>query len=234
MVFSHTVLTIENMNAPNSGCGAFAYICTEPASGLVRPSAGVAGHVSCGWSHCIEILVGGWNLHTQQWFQLVPDTGWVSPTPAVTRCLRTTVTLLQVYLGAMGDAHVYASLTIQLNSMVSGDLLFDQLQEHLFVMTQSMVRAIKSLPQMSWKHLWSRHVIDGSWGGRAAVCTANPVLGSSFFPVWLTGVGTGLLKSWRKHGGVLLLSTTDCLGVHKWCDLSWFYKRLKRQKGGFV
>lgn len=64
-------------------------------------------------------------------------------------CLHITVTLLQVYLGAMGDAHIYASLAIQLNSMVSGDLLFDQLQEHLFVMTQSMVRAIKSLPQKS-------------------------------------------------------------------------------------
>uniref|UniRef100_A0A8B9GFZ5 Plexin-B1 n=1 Tax=Amazona collaria TaxID=241587 RepID=A0A8B9GFZ5_9PSIT len=48
--------------------------------------------------------------------------------------------LHKVYLGAMGNAHVYTSLTIQLNSMVSGDLLFDQLQEHLFVMTQSMVR----------------------------------------------------------------------------------------------
>uniref|UniRef100_A0A8B9MZE8 Plexin-B1 n=1 Tax=Accipiter nisus TaxID=211598 RepID=A0A8B9MZE8_9AVES len=48
--------------------------------------------------------------------------------------------LHKVYLGAMGDAHIYASLAIQLNSMVSGDLLFDQLQEHLFVMTQSMVR----------------------------------------------------------------------------------------------
>ncbi|XP_009328214.1 PREDICTED: plexin-B1 isoform X3 [Pygoscelis adeliae] len=47
--------------------------------------------------------------------------------------------LHKVYLGAMGDAHIYASLAIQLNSMVSGDLLFDQLQEHLFVMTQSMV-----------------------------------------------------------------------------------------------
>nr|XP_010301969.1 PREDICTED: plexin-B1 isoform X2 [Balearica regulorum gibbericeps] len=47
--------------------------------------------------------------------------------------------LHKVYLGAMGDAHTYASLAIQLNSMVSGDLLFDQLQEHLFVMTQSMV-----------------------------------------------------------------------------------------------
>ncbi|XP_010291874.1 PREDICTED: plexin-B1 isoform X2 [Phaethon lepturus] len=47
--------------------------------------------------------------------------------------------LHKVYLGAMGDARIYASLAIQLNSMVSGDLLFDQLQEHLFVMTQSMV-----------------------------------------------------------------------------------------------
>uniref|UniRef100_A0A8B9TCP3 Plexin-B1 n=1 Tax=Anas platyrhynchos TaxID=8839 RepID=A0A8B9TCP3_ANAPL len=55
--------------------------------------------------------------------------------------------LHKVYLGAMGDAHIYASLPIQLNSVVSGDLLFDQLQENLFVMTQSMVRAIKYLSQ---------------------------------------------------------------------------------------
>ncbi|NXX05579.1 PLXB1 protein, partial [Larus smithsonianus] len=47
--------------------------------------------------------------------------------------------LHKVYLGAMGAAHIYASLAIQLNSMVSGDLLFDQSQEHLFVMTQSTV-----------------------------------------------------------------------------------------------
>ncbi|NXT20857.1 PLXB1 protein, partial [Syrrhaptes paradoxus] len=47
--------------------------------------------------------------------------------------------LHKVYVGAMGDAHVYASLAIQLNSAVSRDLLFDQSQEHLFVMTQSMV-----------------------------------------------------------------------------------------------
>lgn len=68
-------------------------------------------------------------------------------TPILILCLHTTVTLLQVYLGAMGDAHIYASLPIQLNSVVSGDLLFDQLQENLFIMTQSMVRAIKCLPQ---------------------------------------------------------------------------------------
>uniref|UniRef100_A0A8C2TY34 Plexin-B1 n=1 Tax=Coturnix japonica TaxID=93934 RepID=A0A8C2TY34_COTJA len=53
--------------------------------------------------------------------------------------------LHKVYLGAMGDAHIYASLAIQLNSVVSGDLLFDQLQEHLFVMTQSMVLKVPIL-----------------------------------------------------------------------------------------
>uniref|UniRef100_A0A8C3DF67 Plexin-B1 n=1 Tax=Corvus moneduloides TaxID=1196302 RepID=A0A8C3DF67_CORMO len=47
--------------------------------------------------------------------------------------------LHKVYLGAQGEAHTYASVSIQVNSMVSRDLLFDQLQEHLFVMTQSMV-----------------------------------------------------------------------------------------------
>lgn len=45
MVVSHTVLTVENVNAPNSGYGAFAYISTEPASGLVHPFAGVARYV---------------------------------------------------------------------------------------------------------------------------------------------------------------------------------------------
>ncbi|NWX83456.1 PLXB1 protein, partial [Nothoprocta pentlandii] len=47
--------------------------------------------------------------------------------------------LHKAYLGAMGDTRIYASLAIQVNSMVTGDLLFDQLQQHLFVMTQSMV-----------------------------------------------------------------------------------------------
>uniref|UniRef100_A0A7M4FHK2 Plexin-B1 n=1 Tax=Crocodylus porosus TaxID=8502 RepID=A0A7M4FHK2_CROPO len=37
---------------------------------------------------------------------------------------------------ATGDANIYASLVIQLNSAVSGDLLFDQAQQHLYVMTQ--------------------------------------------------------------------------------------------------
>uniref|UniRef100_A0A8C2YEC6 Plexin-B1 n=1 Tax=Coturnix japonica TaxID=93934 RepID=A0A8C2YEC6_COTJA len=53
--------------------------------------------------------------------------------------------LHKVLSGSMGDAHIYASLAIQLNSVVSGDLLFDQLQEHLFVMTQSMVLKVPIL-----------------------------------------------------------------------------------------
>uniref|UniRef100_A0A8C8RVY0 Plexin-B1 n=1 Tax=Pelusios castaneus TaxID=367368 RepID=A0A8C8RVY0_9SAUR len=48
--------------------------------------------------------------------------------------------LHKVYLGAMGDSSIYTSLVIQLNSTVNGDLLFDQSQRHLYVMTQSMVR----------------------------------------------------------------------------------------------
>uniref|UniRef100_A0A8C8RVT2 Plexin-B1 n=1 Tax=Pelusios castaneus TaxID=367368 RepID=A0A8C8RVT2_9SAUR len=47
--------------------------------------------------------------------------------------------LHKVYLGAMGDSSIYTSLVIQLNSTVNGDLLFDQSQRHLYVMTQSMV-----------------------------------------------------------------------------------------------
>lgn len=82
-----------------------------------------------------------------RWFLLVPVVERVPSTPVTGLCLLTVVTLLQVYLGAQGEAHTYASVSIQVNSMVSGDLLFDQLQEHLFVMTQSMVRAIQSLPQ---------------------------------------------------------------------------------------
>lgn len=123
----------------------------------------------------------------------------------------------------MGDARIYASLAIQLNSMVSGDLLFDQLQEHLFVMTQSMVRAIKSLPQKTWKHLRSRQAADGSRGGRETACIAKPVLGSSCVPVWLTGMGTGLLQkleeAWEKSCYPKLwpvcvyvsLSQSDCI-----------------------
>uniref|UniRef100_A0A670K9K1 Plexin-B1 n=1 Tax=Podarcis muralis TaxID=64176 RepID=A0A670K9K1_PODMU len=48
--------------------------------------------------------------------------------------------LHKVYLGPMGDANLYASLVIQPNSAVSGDLLFDLPKKHLYVMTQSMVR----------------------------------------------------------------------------------------------
>ncbi|KAH0630347.1 hypothetical protein JD844_013288 [Phrynosoma platyrhinos] len=50
--------------------------------------------------------------------------------------------LHKAYLGAMGDAHLYASQVIQPNGAVNGDLLFDQPKEHLYVMTQSMVSKI--------------------------------------------------------------------------------------------
>ncbi|XP_061474904.1 plexin-B1 isoform X2 [Rhineura floridana] len=50
--------------------------------------------------------------------------------------------LHKVYLGPMGDANLYASLAIQPNSAVSGDLLFDLPKEYLYVMTQSMVAKI--------------------------------------------------------------------------------------------
>ncbi|XP_038596331.1 plexin-B1 isoform X2 [Tachyglossus aculeatus] len=47
--------------------------------------------------------------------------------------------LHKVYLGPEGDSHPYAAPFIQRDSAVSGDLLFDQGQEHLYVMTQDTV-----------------------------------------------------------------------------------------------
>ncbi|EMP30067.1 Plexin-B1 [Chelonia mydas] len=71
--------------------------------------------------------------------------------------------LHKVYLGAMGEANTYASLVIHLNSMVSGDLLFDQSQQNLYVMTQSMNE-------------------EFSWGPGACPCVQG-IQGSSLLPV---------------------------------------------------
>ncbi|XP_069499326.1 plexin-B1 isoform X2 [Ambystoma mexicanum] len=47
--------------------------------------------------------------------------------------------LHKVFISEQGDAAQYASIANQSNTAVSGDLLFDQSQEHLYVMTQTMM-----------------------------------------------------------------------------------------------
>uniref|UniRef100_H2ZZT0 Plexin-B1 n=1 Tax=Latimeria chalumnae TaxID=7897 RepID=H2ZZT0_LATCH len=47
--------------------------------------------------------------------------------------------LHKVYLSSAGEAEKYSTQMIQANAAVGGDLLFDQLQEHLYVMMQSTV-----------------------------------------------------------------------------------------------
>ncbi|XP_071984334.1 plexin-B1 isoform X2 [Engystomops pustulosus] len=47
--------------------------------------------------------------------------------------------LNKVYLGSNNDARLYASVPTQSNTAVSADLLFDQPEKHLYIMTQSTV-----------------------------------------------------------------------------------------------
>ncbi|MEE6502440.1 hypothetical protein FKM82_004519 [Ascaphus truei] len=47
--------------------------------------------------------------------------------------------LNKVYVGGNGDAHQYSYLANQSNTAIAGDLLFDQAQKHLYVMTETTV-----------------------------------------------------------------------------------------------
>ncbi|XP_041130451.1 plexin-B1-like [Polyodon spathula] len=47
--------------------------------------------------------------------------------------------LHKVFLGPSGEAEKYATIMIQSNAAISGDLLLDQSQEYLYIMTHSMV-----------------------------------------------------------------------------------------------
>lgn len=49
--------------------------------------------------------------------------------------------VLQVFLGPNGEVEEYSVISIQQNTAISSDLILDQKEEHLFIMTQNMVRA---------------------------------------------------------------------------------------------
>lgn len=48
-------------------------------------------------------------------------------------------TLVQVFLGTNGEVEEYSVIQIQQNTAISSDLILDQKEEHLFIMTQNMV-----------------------------------------------------------------------------------------------
>lgn len=46
---------------------------------------------------------------------------------------------LQVFLGPNGEVEEYSVTSIQQNTAISSDLILDQKEEHLFIMTYNMV-----------------------------------------------------------------------------------------------
>lgn len=50
----------------------------------------------------------------------------------------------QVFLGPNGEVEEYSVISIQPNSAISSDLILDQREEHLFIMTPNMVDATHS------------------------------------------------------------------------------------------
>lgn len=45
----------------------------------------------------------------------------------------------QVFLGPHGEVEEYSVTSVQKNAAISSDLILDQSEEHLFIMTHSMV-----------------------------------------------------------------------------------------------
>lgn len=51
----------------------------------------------------------------------------------------------QVFLGPDGEVEEYSVISIQQNAAISSDLILDQEEEHLFIMTHNMVDTTSAL-----------------------------------------------------------------------------------------
>lgn len=51
---------------------------------------------------------------------------------------------LQVFLGPNGEVEEYSVISIQQNTAISSDLILDQYEEHLFIMTPNMVQCLSN------------------------------------------------------------------------------------------
>lgn len=56
--------------------------------------------------------------------------------------------VLQVFLGPNGEVEEYAVVSIQANAAISSDLVLDQSEEHLFIMTSTMVQYTSLVPEL--------------------------------------------------------------------------------------